>query len=97
MDVDGSGPDQAEPEEWPGSEGELPEAQPTGTSEPDEGEPGLGTTVPERSGPTVDAAVATAEEGSQVEGVHTPSGQAASGESRVERMADVPGLTEPPA
>ena len=50
----------------------------------------------ERSGPTVDAAVANAEEGSQVEGVHTPSGQEKSGETRVERMADVPGLTEPP-
>ena len=59
--------------------------------------PQLGNPDPERSGPTVDEAVATAEEGSQVEGVHTPSGQEASGESRAERMADVPGLTEPGA
>jgi hypothetical protein len=43
----------------------------------------------ERSGPTVDAAVANAEEGSQAEGDHVPSGQAASGESRVEQMPDV--------
>jgi hypothetical protein len=59
--------------------------------------PGMGSPVPERSGPTVDAAVARAEEGSQVDGVHTPSGQEASGDSRVERMVDVPGLTEPQA
>jgi hypothetical protein len=63
----------------------------------DTDEPGTGNPVHERSGPTVDAAVETAEEGSQVDGVHTPSGQEESGESRAERMADVPGLTEPPA
>ena len=56
--------------------------------------PGTGNPVPERGGPTVDAAVANAEEGSQVDGVHTPSGQARSGESRAERMVDVPNLTE---
>jgi hypothetical protein len=56
---------------------------------------GTGNPVPELSGPTVDEAVAKAEEGSQVEGVHTPSGQEESGKSRAERMADVPGLTEP--
>jgi hypothetical protein len=68
----------------------------TTDSQPDSGstEPGLGNPIHERSGPTVDAAVATAEEGSQVDGVHTPSGQEESGESRAERMADVPGLTD---
>jgi hypothetical protein len=49
----------------------------------------------ERSGTTVDEAVATAEDGSQVEGVHTPSGQAESGESRVEQMPNVQGVTGP--
>ncbi len=50
---------------------------------------GLGAPEHGRSGATVDEAVETAEAGSQVEGKHTPSGQAASGESRVERMVDV--------
>lgn len=54
----------------------------------------LGSPVPERTGNTVDEAVAKAEEGSQVEGVHTPSGQEESGDSRVEHMADVEGVTE---
>jgi hypothetical protein len=54
----------------------------------------LGSPEPERSGSTVDEAVAKAEEGSQVEGVHTPSGQEESGESRVEQMVDVEGVTE---
>jgi hypothetical protein len=54
----------------------------------------LGSPVPERSGNTVDEAVEKAEEGSQVEGVHTPSGQEESGESRVEQMADVEGITD---
>ena len=44
---------------------------------------------PNRGGPTVDAAVANAEEGSRAEGDHVPSGQAASGESRVEQMPEV--------
>ncbi len=44
----------------------------------------------ERSGATVDDAVANAEDGTQVEGVHTPSGQAESGDSRVEHMVDEP-------
>jgi hypothetical protein len=43
----------------------------------------------ERSGPTVEDAVATAEAGSQVEGDHTPIGRADVGESRLEQMADV--------
>lgn len=47
-----------------------------------------------RSGDTVDEAVATAEAGSQVEGVHTPSGQAAPGESCVEQMPEVAGIYE---
>lgn len=49
----------------------------------------------DRSGSTVDKAVETAEQESQVEGVHTPSGQAASGESRVEQMPEVQGVDEP--
>ena len=53
-----------------------------------------GPTDPKPSGRTVDEAVAKAEDGSQIEGVHTPSGQAASGESRVEKMADVEGVAE---
>jgi hypothetical protein len=51
--------------------------------------------VEERSGPTVDDAVATAEAGSRVEGVHTPSGQAAPGKSRLEQMREVEGAEGP--
>jgi hypothetical protein len=55
----------------------------------------LGSPVPERSGPTVDAAIRTAEEGSEVEDEHTLDEVADEvGESRVERMADEP-VTEP--
>jgi len=51
----------------------------------------LGSPVPERSGPTVDDAIRTAEEGSQVEDDHTLDDIADDvGESRVERMADQP-------
>ncbi len=49
----------------------------------------------DRSGETVDEAVETAERGSRVEGVHTPSGQAESGESRVEQMPEVTGADGP--
>jgi hypothetical protein len=62
-------------------------------TEETEDPPTLGSPDPDRGGPTVDAAVANAESGSQVEGVHTPSGKAASGDSRVEQMTEV---TEPP-
>src|SRR6478736_5065768 len=55
----------------------------------------LGSPDHERSGATVDDAVEMAEEGSAVEGVHTTSGQAASGESRVEQMPEVRGVAEP--
>jgi hypothetical protein len=51
--------------------------------------------VEERSGPTVDDAVARAEAGTRVEGVHTPSGQAAPGDSRLEQMRDVEGADGP--
>jgi hypothetical protein len=55
----------------------------------------LGSPVPERSGPDVDAAIRTAEEGSEVEDEHTLDGVAdAVGESRVERMVDEP-VTQP--
>ena len=53
------------------------------------GRSGLGAPEHERSGRTIDEAVDKAEAGSHVDGEHTPSGQAASGESRVERMVDV--------
>jgi hypothetical protein len=49
----------------------------------------LGSPDESRGGPDVDAAVANAESGSQVDGVHTPSGQAEPGESRLEQMRDV--------
>jgi hypothetical protein len=55
----------------------------------------LGSPVHDRSGPTVDESVAKAEEDSQVEGIHTPSGQEKSGESRVEQMPEVRGVDEP--
>ncbi|MEP6853362.1 MAG: hypothetical protein ABJA87_12000 [bacterium] len=56
--------------------------------------PSQGAPDHDRSGPTIDDAVAKSEAGSQVEGVHTPSGQAESGESRVEQMPEVEGVTE---
>ncbi|MGI8577371.1 MAG: hypothetical protein ACR2KG_05510 [Nocardioidaceae bacterium] len=55
----------------------------------------LGSPEHGRSGLTIDEAVETAEEDSQVAGMHTPSGQAASGESRVEQMPEVHGADEP--
>lgn len=64
------------------------------TQGPGESDP-LRSPDDDRSGPTIDEAVDTAEAGSQVEGVHTPSGEAASGESRMEQMPDVAGVTEP--
>ena len=54
----------------------------------------MGSPDESRGGPTIDAAVENAEAGSQVEGVHTPSGEAESGESRVEQMPEVAGVTE---
>jgi hypothetical protein len=49
----------------------------------------LGSPDESRGGPDIDAAVENAESGSQVEGVHTPSGTAESGESRLEQMREV--------
>lgn len=49
----------------------------------------LGSPDESRGGPDVDAAVANAESGSQVDGVHTPSGHEKSGESRLEQMREV--------
>jgi hypothetical protein len=55
----------------------------------------LGSPVPERSGPDIDAAIRTAEERSEVEDEHTLDGVADDvGESRVERMVDEP-VTKP--
>lgn len=52
-------------------------------------EKSLGSPDESLGGPDVDAAVDNAEKGSQVEGEHTPSGQAESGESRLEQMTEV--------
>jgi hypothetical protein len=49
----------------------------------------LGSPDQSRGGPDIDAAVENAESGSEVEGVHTPSGQAESGDSRLEQMREV--------
>ncbi len=49
----------------------------------------LGSPDESRGGPDIDAAVANAESGSQIDGVHTPSGQAESGDSRLEQMREV--------
>jgi hypothetical protein len=57
--------------------------------------PSFGNPDPELGGDTVDEAVANAEKGSQVEGVHTPSGKAESGDSRLEHMPEVAGVGEP--
>lgn len=54
----------------------------------------LGAPDHDRSGPTIDESVEKAEAGSQVEGKHIPSGQAPSGESRLEQMPDVAGVGE---
>ncbi|GAB6898379.1 hypothetical protein [Kineosporia succinea] len=57
----------------------------------------LGAPDPSRGGSTIDEAVANAEAGSRAEGDHTPSGQAASGESRAEKMTEVDVVSEPRA
>lgn len=49
----------------------------------------LGSPDESRGGPDVDTAVDNAESGSQVDGVHTPSGRAESGDSRLEQMTEV--------
>lgn len=56
-----------------------------GSSKPSDS---LGSPDHDRSGRPVDEAVTKAEAGSEVEGLHTPSGQEASGESRAEKMVD---------
>jgi hypothetical protein len=47
-----------------------------------------------RGGPNVEAAIANAEEGSVVEGVHTLPGEDEDHDSRVEQMPEVEGVTE---
>lgn len=47
-----------------------------------------------RGGPNVEAAIANAEEGSVVEGVHTLPGEDENHDSRVEQMPDVDGVIE---
>lgn len=55
----------------------------------------LGSPEPGRGHETIDEAVASAEEDSQVEGEHTPSGRAASGDSRLEQLPEVEGTDGP--
>ena len=52
-----------------------------------DGRDGLGQPEQQLSGDEVESAVAAAEEGSAVEGVHTVPGDVDPGESRVERLA----------
>jgi hypothetical protein len=59
------------------------------TDPTDTGDEPLVSPDPRRGGPTIDAAVANAEEGSQAEGDHVPSGREPSGDSRVEQMPEV--------
>jgi hypothetical protein len=54
----------------------------------------LGSSDQDRSGATVDEAVANAEAGSQVDGVHTPPGPGDTGDSRREQIRDIGGATE---
>ena len=48
----------------------------------------------ERSGRDIEEGIARAEEGTDVQGTHTLEGSGPSGDSRVERMADVEETTE---
>lgn len=67
------------------------------TSHPGESTPAdsLGSPDHDRSGSDIDEAVALSEDGSQVEGVHRPAEPgAAPGDSRLEQMTEVAGLTE---
>jgi hypothetical protein len=67
----------------------------TGGMDEDERDTTLGSPVPERSGPTIDAAIRTAEDDSQAEDDHTLDKVADDvGESRVEGMTEQP-VTEP--
>jgi hypothetical protein len=54
----------------------------------------LGSPDETRGGPNVEAAIANAEEGIVVEGVHTLPGDDENHDSRVEQMPDVDGVTE---
>jgi hypothetical protein len=53
----------------------------------------LGSPDDSRGGPNVEAAIANAEEGSVVEGVHTLPGEDEDHDSRAEQMPDVDGVT----
>lgn len=66
------------------------------TSHPSESTPpgSLGSPDHDRGGSDIDEAVAESEDGSQVEGVHKPAEPgAAPGDSRLEQMTEVEGLT----
>jgi hypothetical protein len=54
----------------------------------------LGSPDRTRGGPNIEAAIADAEEGSVVEGVHTLPGEDEDHDSRVEQMPDVAGVTQ---
>jgi hypothetical protein len=52
----------------------------------------LGSPDESRGGPNIEAAIANAEEGSSVEGVHTLPGEDEAHDSRIEQMPDVEGV-----
>jgi hypothetical protein len=54
----------------------------------------LGSPDETRGGPNIEAAIANAEEGSVVEGVHTLPGEDENHDSRIEQMPAVDGVTE---
>jgi hypothetical protein len=54
----------------------------------------VGSVDATRGGPDIESAIAAAEEGSVVEGVHTLPGEDENHDSRVEQMPDVEGVTE---
>ncbi|HZV26071.1 MAG TPA: hypothetical protein VFG00_07260 [Acidothermaceae bacterium] len=54
----------------------------------------LGSPDETRGGPNIEAAIANAEEGSVVEGVHTLPGEDEAHDSRLEQMPEVDGVTD---
>ncbi|HTC69607.1 MAG TPA: hypothetical protein VK662_08570 [Acidothermaceae bacterium] len=54
----------------------------------------LGSPDDTRGGPNIEAAIANAEEGTVVEGMHTLPGDDEDHDSRVEQMPNVEGVTE---
>jgi hypothetical protein len=54
----------------------------------------LGSPDETRGGPNIEVAIANAEEGSVVEGIHTLPGEDENHDSRVEQMPDVEGVID---